>query len=299
MWTARVHGRRREALTSSRLAAELSILEAVTGDGLAGRVAVVTGANHGIGAATAQLLAERGASVLLTYWRVYDVPDSATPETYRRQRAQTADTLVATIRERGGQAVAVEADLRDPATPPRLFDTAEAAFGPVAILINNASGWTQDTFKPSSTDRHGRRLRQLTSTTASQLLEVDARGSALMIAEFARRHVARAADWGRVVGLTSAGAEGFPEEVSYGAAKAALTSYHLSAALELASYGITSNVVHPPVTDTGWVTPSVRELVATSQRHVHVAQPEDVAEVVVYLCSERSRLITANVLTLR
>ena len=191
------------------------------------------------------------------------------------------------------------ADLRDPATPTLLFDAAEAAFGPVEILINNASGWRQDTFRPDRVDRTGRSLQPLSAESATQLLEVDARGSALMIAEFARRHVARGATWGRIIGLTSGGALGFPEEVSYGAAKAALVNYAMSAALELADYGITSNVVHPPVTDTGWVTPAVREFVASSREHVHVARPEEVAEVIAYLASDQARLITANVLHLR
>lgn len=60
--------------------------------------------------------------------------------------------------------------------------------------------------------------------------------------------------WGRVTGLTSGGPLGFPEEVSYGAAKAAQVSYTMSAALGLAPYGVTANMVYPPpVTDTGWV----------------------------------------------
>lgn len=92
---------------------------------------------------------------------------------------------------------------------------------------------------------------------------------------------------------------GFPEEVSYGAAKAALVNYAMSAALELAEFGITSNVVHPPVTDTGWVTPSVVDFVKRSSDHFHIAQPEDVAEVIVYLASDAAQLITGNVLYLR
>jgi 3-oxoacyl-[acyl-carrier protein] reductase len=263
------------------------------------RVALVTGANHGIGAATARRLAARGDRVLATFLRLHDAPSAGTPARYRHYRAQDADLVVSEIRQAAGQAEAVEADLRDPATASRLFEAAEATFGPVEILVNNATGWTPDTFKPVGTDRHGRPLPWLTEASASQVLEVDGRGSALLIAEFARRHVARGATWGRIVGLTSGGALGFPEEVSYGAAKAALTSYHLSAAAELADYGITSNVVHPPVTDTGWVDQSVRDFVAASPHHVHVATPEEVAEVIVYLCSDSARLITGNVITLR
>ena len=189
--------------------------------------------------------------------------------------------------------------MRDPATPARLFDAAERAFGPVEILINNATGWRPDTFAAASADRLGRALERVSAESADQVWQVDARGSALMIAEFSRRHVARGGDWGRIVGLTSGGPLGFPEEVSYGAAKAALVNYAMSAAVELAPSGITSNVVHPPVTDTGWVSPRVEEFVRTSPEHIHIAQPEDVAEVIAFLVSDAARLITGNLIQLR
>lgn len=268
-------------------------------EGIAGRVALVTGANHGIGAATAQALAANGAHVFLSYWRVNDPPDDGIPDVYRAHRAGDAAWVVDAIRQAGGQAEAMEADLRAPTTPTVLIDAAEAAFGPVAILVNNATGWRQDTFRPAPLDRLGRTLEPLSAASATQVLEVDARGSALLIAELARRHVARGATWGRIIGLTSGGPLGFPEEVSYGAAKAALVNYAMSAALELSEYGITSNVVYPPVTDTGWVTPAVRALVAASREHVHVARPEEVAEVIAFLASDQARLITANVVQLR
>jgi 3-oxoacyl-[acyl-carrier protein] reductase len=267
--------------------------------GIEGRVAIVTGANHGIGAATARALAGSGALVLVSYLRVEDPDEDGTTEAYRMGRARDASDVVRSIRDAGGRAEAIEADLRDPATPTKLFDAGESAFGPVEILVNNASGWRQDTFKLVEHDRLGRPLQSLTASTATQVLEVDARGSALMIAEFARRHIARGADWGRIVGLTSGGPLGFPEEVSYGAAKAALENYAMSAALELAGYGITSNVVHPPVTDTGWASEAVRKSVADSVDLIHVARPEDVAEVIAFLCSDHARLVTANVVHLR
>ena len=119
------------------------------------------------------------------------------------------------------------------------------------------------------------------------------------ISEFARRHIARQATWGRIIGLTSGGDLGFPEEVSYGAAKAAQENYTMSAAIELAPFGITANMVHPPVTDTGWVTDAVREHVAASPGLIHIASPSEVAEVIAYLASDAAVLITANVITLR
>jgi 3-oxoacyl-[acyl-carrier protein] reductase len=128
---------------------------------------------------------------------------------------------------------------------------------------------------------------------------VDAMAAALLISEFAQRHLARGGTWGRIIGLTSGGDLGFPEEVSYGAAKAAQTNYTMSAALELAAYGVTANMVYPPVTDTGWVTDAVREVVAASPTLIHVAAPAEVAAVIAYLASEAAGLITANVITLR
>ncbi len=157
----------------------------------------------------------------------------------------------------------------------------------------------QDTFRPAPTDPVGRRLQPVTAQTWEAQFAVDTRAPALLIAEFAGRHAARGATWGRIVGLTSGGELGFPSEVSYGAAKAAQTNYTMSAAAELAGLGITANMVQPPVTDTGWVTPAVREFVAGSGTHFHVARPEEVAAVIAFLASDAAALVTGNVITLR
>jgi 3-oxoacyl-[acyl-carrier protein] reductase len=261
--------------------------------------AIVTGANHGIGAATAEALAGHGCAVLCTFLRVADPDDPGTPQKYRDRRVQDATEVVARIRDGGGRAAAVEADLSDPATPALLFDTAEEQFGPVDVLINNATGWLADTFAAASADRLGRPLQPVTAETWTRQFTVDAMGAALMISEFARRHIARRATWGRIIGLTSGGDIGFPEEVSYGAAKAAQENYTMSAAIELAPFGITANMVHPPVTDTGWITDAVREHVAASPGLIHIATPGEVAEVIAYLASDAAALVTANIITLR
>lgn len=240
------------------------------------RVALVTGGNHGIGAATAAALVRDGFDVAVTYLR-FDAPERDLPDAYHRARAQEAP--VGDVR--------IEADLRDPATPARVFDEVERALGPVSVLVNNASGWKKDSFAGDVS---------LSAETADMQLLVDARGGALMIAEYARRFTG---DWGRVISLTSGGPMGFPGQISYGAAKAALENYTMSASIELAPRGITANVVYPPVTDTGWVTDDVRAFVEQSTDHWHVAQPEEVAEVIAWLCTPAASLVTGNIIRLR
>jgi 3-oxoacyl-[acyl-carrier protein] reductase len=257
----------------------------MTSGELRGHVALVTGANHGIGSATAHALGVRGADVLVSFLRTDEHP--------------TAGDADERIRGAGGRAAAIEIDLTDAEAPARLFDEAEAAFGPVDILINDASAWVGDSFAPRRSDRLGREQLGVSPETIDRAFTVDARAGALLIAEFARRHLARRGAWGRIVGLTSGGPLGFPEEVSYGAAKAALENFTMSAALELAPYGITANVVHPPVTDTGWITPEVRRAVEESDDLIHIASPDEVAEVIAFLVSDAAALITANVVHLR
>lgn len=266
---------------------------------LTGHVAIVTGANHGIGAATARALATAGASVLIAYLRTADTEGPGLPDEYRIQRAADAASVVDSIQRVGGEATAVEADLSDPSIPARLFDLAEKDHGPVDILVNNASAWVADTFAGAGLDHLQRDLTRLTADTFDQVMDVDGRGAGLMISEFADRHRQNGLAWGRVVSLTSGGHLGFPQEVSYGAAKAALENLTMSAAFELASRGVTANVVHPPVTDTGWITDEVRRHLDGDSHSIHIAEPEDVAEVILYLCSDEARLITANRLHLR
>jgi 3-oxoacyl-[acyl-carrier protein] reductase len=264
------------------------------------RVALVTGANHGIGAATANALAAGGFDVAVTYLRATEVDDDpGRPAEYARAREQGPDATIAAVAAAGARVFAAEADLSDPDVPARLVAEVEAALGPVSVLVHNASGWRKDTFVPHIADRFDRANEAVTAETFDAQFHVDARAGALLIAAFASRHQERAADWGRIITLTSGGSQGFPGEVSYGAAKAALENYTMAASIELAPFGITANVVYPPVTDTGWVTDAIRDFVAGSADHVHVAQPNEVAAVIAWLCSDDAFLVTGNVIRLR
>lgn len=269
--------------------------------GLAGRVALVTGANHGIGAAIARELASHGVRVVAAYLRMSstDLDSEHYPAAYGEARGAGADVVVADVEARGGAVIGVEADLREPGVSARLFDLAEKEFGPVEILVNNASAWKADTFAPQERDRFGRPHSAVSRLSHDFVFGVDARASAMLIAEFAERHTARAATWGRIIGIGSGGAGGFPGEVSYGAAKAAMASYTLSAADELWPYGVTANVILPPAVDTGWISAETRAAIEASGPGSRVASPDDIAEVVCLLVSDQARFITGQVIPVR
>src|ERR1035438_6502321 len=130
--------------------------------------------------------------------------------------------------------------------------------------------------------------------TCDRHFAVNSRAPALLIAEFARRHCARGASWGRIISLTTGGAPGFPGEVSYGASKNAVESYTVAAAAELAPLGITTNVLSPPPTDTGWISTEVAAELAQATPPFRIAQPDEVAEVIVFLASHQARSINGQ-----
>jgi 3-oxoacyl-[acyl-carrier protein] reductase len=264
------------------------------------RVAIVTGANSGIGAATGVALARNDTSVIVAYKQVPVWDDTGTPARYNESRMTSGDLVASMINDSGGQAAAIDADLLESESARLLFDFAQESFGPVDILVHNASGWLRgDSFTAGGVDEAGRTSADVNDELVDRTFGVDARAGALLLSQFAKRYLARRGTWGRIVALTSGGRDGFPGEVSYGAAKAALESYVLSAARELAKSGVTANIVYPPVTDTGWVNDDVRAFVDSSPDHIHVAEPSDVAEVIVWLCSDAARMITANIIRMR
>ena len=144
---------------------------------LEGRVALVTGANCGIGEAIAGALAAHGCAVGLTYLRLplEHTADPGLPESYGEQRARSGEDVAAALRAAGHRATAIEADLAEDDAPVRVFDHAERELGPVEILVHNASSWLADTFAAARSDDFGRDLEGVSSASHDRQFAVDAR----------------------------------------------------------------------------------------------------------------------------
>lgn len=261
------------------------------------KVALITGANHGIGAATAKALAKEGAKVFITYLRLGEDYDRDREKVYEQAQSSTADNVVQEIKKLGGTAEAFEADLSDIKIIPELFDRVEKTFGPVEILINNAAYCDPDTFDPGTESkelRTGLTSQTITVEKFEKHFAVNARATALIMEEFAQRHKARNATWGRIINTSTDWADCFPTEVSYGASKAALESFSRSAAVELGKYGITVNIVAPGPIQTGWMSKEVEENQASQIPLKRMGTPEDVADVILFLASEQARWLTGQ-----
>ena len=209
---------------------------------------------------------------------------------YNAQQRFVADELVQQIRAADEQADAWEADLADPAVVPQLLDHAERAFGPVEVLINNAavSGAPTDTFTPTNQPLHDhfqRIVHTITAQSHDRHFAVNNRATALLMAEFARRHAERGATWGRIVNGSTDGASAFSGEVSYGASKYAMENFSRAAAVEFGPLGITVNIVSPEPIQTGWLPPADEQNVSGIPLG-RMGKPENVADVIVLLASK-------------
>lgn len=246
---------------------------------LEGKVALVTGASRaaGIGAAVVRLLAQAGADVFFTYYTPFDLQMP-----WKIQEDEPRQ-LLEQVQGLGRRAERCETDLSDPAAPASIFDQAEAALGPVDILINNAA-------YDIETDIH-----HLTAAVLDQHYAVNMRGTALLCAEFARRHAGR--PYGRIINLVSGELVGpMPDNLPYVMTKGAIDALTISLSGSLASQGVTVNAVDPGATDTGWMTPEFLTQWTQQAPFGRVGNPQDAAHLILFLASPLGGWITGQIL---
>ena len=234
---------------------------------LTGHHAVVTGAGSGIGRATAERLAEVGCQVTLIGRHV-------------ARLNETADRI-------GDLAFAAPADVTDPDALAAAIEVGRDRFGPIDILVNNAGAATSAPFLKTDAEA----LRAMLALN----LEAPAEAARLVLPGMLTRR------WGRIVNVAStAGLKGYPYVSAYVAAKHGLVGLTRALALEVASKGVTVNAVCPGFTDTDLVARSVeaitgktgrseeeaRAALAASNPQGRLITPDEVAQTIVWLCSE-------------
>ncbi|MFB7258649.1 glucose 1-dehydrogenase [Streptomyces nojiriensis] len=234
------------------------------GERLDGKVVVITGAGRGQGAAEARLCAEAGARVVVT-----DVRE---------------DEGRAVAAELGDQGLYVRHDVADAASWASVMERSVRAFGTVSALVNNAALWRTA------------HVEQQRLEDFEALLRVNLLGPFLGIRAVAP--VLRAGGGGSVVNISStAGLVGIPGHAAYGSTKFGLRGLTRSAALDLAGDRIRVNSVHPGAIDT----PMVAEAVAGRDwSHVplgRMGRPEEVGQLVLFLCSDASSYVTGSEFT--
>jgi NAD(P)-dependent dehydrogenase (short-subunit alcohol dehydrogenase family) len=237
---------------------------------------IITGSGRGIGAATADLAAQRGYAVCVNY----------------RERRESADAVVGKIRQAGGKAIAVKGENCVEADVVRLFDTAERELGPVRALVNNAG----------VPGRIGR-VENLELATLRRVLDVNVIGTVLCAREAVRRmstkHGGRG---GAIVNVSSAAAKlGSPGDyVDYAASKAAIETFTVGLAKEVGGEGIRVNCVRPGVirTDIHLVSgdPSRVERIGGAAPLGRPGEPEEVARAILFLASDEASYTTGAVL---
>ncbi|NLS77241.1 MAG: 3-oxoacyl-[acyl-carrier-protein] reductase [Chloroflexi bacterium] len=236
-----------------------------------GRVALVTGSGRGIGRAIAQLLAQQGAQVVVNY----------------RSNAPSAEETVREIAARGGQAIAVQADICCQQDVDRLVQTTLDTFGHLDILVNNA-GITRDTL-----------LVRMKDEDWNQVLETNLTG-VFRCTRAVQRPMMRQR-YGRIINIASvSGLAGNAGQANYSAAKAALIGFTKAVAKEVGSRGITVNAVAPGYIPTDLTADLPAELLQEAMDRCAIkrqGQPQDVAYAVAFLASEEAGFITGQVLS--
>ncbi|MEV2277982.1 SDR family NAD(P)-dependent oxidoreductase [Nocardiopsis sp. NPDC049922] len=239
------------------------------------RVAIVTGAARGIGAATAERLAREGRAVA-----VLDLKETDAQEVVDRITAE------------GGRALAVGCDVSDAEQVASAVDTVAERLGPPQILVNNA-GVLRDNL-----------LFKMSVEDWDTVMNVHLRGAFLM-SRAAQAHMTEQG-WGRIVNLSSSSAQGNRGQANYSAAKAGLQGFTKTLAIELGKFGVTCNAVAPGFIETdmtrataeriGVDYAAMKEFKAAEIPVRRVGVPEDVANTIAFLTGEGAGFVSGQVI---
>lgn len=241
---------------------------------LAGKVAVVTGASKGIGAAIAEHLAEAGASVVVNY---------ATSKS-------GADAVVKRITEKGGKAIAVQADVSKKEDIERLFSETKSAYGHIDILVNNAGVYE---FSP---------LEAITPEHFHKHFDLNVLGLLLTTQE-AVKHLN--GNGGSIINLSSLVSQSpVPQGSVYSATKAAVDAITVALAQELGPRKIRVNSINPGMVETegvhaaGFAEGEFRKAIEARTPLGRIGQPDEIARAAVFFASDDSAWVTGETLAL-
>ena len=274
---------------------------------LKNKIVLISGANHGIGAAAAEAFALQGAKVFITYYRdacQYSDDELKNAEKtgvggdtlYRARQQKSTDSLVAKIKSNGGVAFAQEMDLSEPKNIPDLFVMCEQKLGPVDILVNNHTYCVLETFDPALVSNKPGGVQMTSAEGIDKHFAINSRAYALMMSEYLKRYLKRKAKWGRIINTSTDAADAHTANISYAASKHAIESYSRSAAAEMGKYGITVNIVSPGPIQTGYLTAEQEKDIAAKAPLGRVGKPKDVADVMVFLASDQARWLTGQLI---
>jgi 3-oxoacyl-[acyl-carrier protein] reductase len=237
---------------------------------LLGKTAIVTGGTRGIGRAIALTLAAQGANIIINY----------------TSNAQKAEEVVQQIKERGGNAIAVKGNVSKYDEVQNMIAVAEKHFSSIDILVNNA-GITKDTL-----------LMKMKEEDWDQVIAVNLKGAYNCTKAVIRKMMKQKC--GKIINLASVvGITGNVGQANYAASKAGVIGFTKSVAREVATRGINVNAIAPGYIQTDMtdiLSDEVKEVIKNQIPMKRLGRPEDVANIVAFLCSEEADYITGQII---